>query len=137
MSANPKPDYAKQARKRKRAHEAKKWAIAYGSKPYRDAVVAMGCIVKRFSPFNPFDPISRRSGVKKCVGPGEAAHVVKKTRPDDPLATWRGTACLCSQHHGEQEQGLDRFEKRYGIVGEMKREAGQNVIELGHLAPAA
>lgn len=129
MATNPKPKKGAYARRRKREKKSASWIKAYGHGSYVEAIHAQGCIVQRFSPVMGY--------LSRCVYPMEAAHVVKKTRYGDPLATWRGLFCCCRQHHGEQEGGTDAFELRYDIVGVTRREAARCVELFGYLVTDA
>ncbi len=97
---NPKPKKGAYDRKRKRERRAADWRRWYGSSNYVAAVHRHTCLVMGSANPTP------------CLGPMEAAHVEKKTRPG---ITWRDIVPLCRQHHNEQEGATASFEAKYGL----------------------
>lgn len=116
---NPKPAKGRYRRKRQREKKAQRYAAAYGSDAYGNAVRATGCLVARESP-----------NATACGGRLEAAHRVKKTRADS--RGWRDLFCLCSYHHAEQERSLAAFEAQYRV--DVLADCDRNADTYGALA---
>lgn len=115
-------------RARQEARSKRRFARAYGSHAYVAAVVSHPCVVWQ----------RRRQAETDCVylrDRSEAAHVVKKTRTDIDLATWRGLVPLCTAHHVVQEgRSPEWFALTYGV--DLPAEAARMVEAYGHLAEA-
>ena len=114
------------------------FAKDYGTSAYVQAIHSEGCLVRRRSVFLIDYPNLLRHpvamfGASLCSGPMEAAHRVKRRRPDS--RGWRDLFCLCRQHHAEQESGLVTFEHRYQI--KVLPECDRMVETHGRLATAA
>lgn len=135
MPADPKPKKGAYARRRKREKKTALWLRNYGSEAYVQAIHAEGCAVWNHSPMLSAKQAGWISGdgISTCDGVMEAAHAVKKTRSGS--RGWRDLACLCTQHHGEQEGAEKSFEEKYQIG--MKPLADRMVTKHGHLVTAA